>query len=1587
MVARLDYIFFLYGFSFLLLATIVWRLADRQEERLPWRWLVLFGFLHGVNEWLDMLALGLGDSTEFRWVRLAFMAASFLPLVEFGRKGLQEQGSGVPGRFVYGLLLIFLCLGGLWGMNGLNTMSRYVLCLPGGLLAGGVIIREARKSTSNRRWFLGLTGIAFLLYGPAAGLIVPKAPFFPASVLNHDSFSFYAGTPIQIVQALCAAVAALGIWLCWHQYTLSEEPVGAGVGRYRSWSLPALVALILTGGAWLADWVGELEYQKRADKLLFHAEAVSYAVGGEQARFSSLDKGDNAYSQVLSGQMRAYARAIDCRSIRSVTRQGDQILMGPESLNESDPMASLPGAAYERPPEWLKSVFDSRSLKIVGPYKNGDRSYVSGFAPVFDPRKKQVTMVVGVDMDGEAWQTAIALRRLTAIAFVLSIVTIFLTGVMFSRWRRILDPVRGRRLRHAETFFTALIGFALSLVAAYLMQEKESRSHQEAFLHLTRISTAAVANEIKTLREDRLDGLSRYIDRNQNVDGGRFHALAEHFLRRGSVKAWMWVPAVNAGALSSFEKQAQAVDPGFMVWQRDALGKRIPAKGRDIYYPVFLIESSDENERLIGYDMGSDRSRSGVLERAARTGLDVAGDRPNLAPGSASQKGIFIFQPVFANQDRVHLRGFVGAELVPDVLLEQTLGQSGQDQLTNVIDLFELKLGKPPRFLGSSSPDHSRVHRASVDQGPDSDAAGFTVMTPLFSFGKAFALLAHPGPAFISTHPEADGVRAALFGFLLTAVMTTLVGFVGNRRTYLEDQVQVRTDELRRSEHKYRQIFESLEDLYFQTDEGGIIRVVSPSVGPLTGWNPEDLIGRPATDVYATSAAREEFLAAISEQGFVRDYEMLLMKKDGSSLPMSVAAHLIRDEQGRPAGLAGILRDISERKGVEQELLEVNAHLQEATLGAREMAEQAEKANTAKSAFLANMSHEIRTPMNGVIGMTGLLAGTELTQEQRKYTDIIQSSGNALLSLINDILDYSKIDSQKMELDILEFDIRVTLEDTMESLAVKAHEKGLEIVCIIEPGVPSMLIGDPGRLRQVIVNLAGNAVKFTHNGEVVLRVSVDGESEEQIALSFAISDTGIGIPRESQGILFSPFTQVDGSTTRNYGGTGLGLAISKKLVEIMGGHISIESEEGRGSTFRFTADFGKVSPDKASAEIIPADLKGVRVLAVDDNSTNRLFLCMLLSSWGCTCDEAADGQVALVKLREASSRGAPFRVALLDKYMAGMDGVALASNIKADKSVDQTVLIMLTSLGQRGEAAQLEQIGFAGYLTKPVRQNQLYECMSLALGRPKSGEAAGPERLITRHTIAESRKARLRILLVEDNEVNQTVALMMLKKLGYGADVAPNGSEALKAIEKSSYDVVLMDCQMPEMDGYEATRRIRKLKSPTSGVPIVAMTANAMKGDREKCLEAGMNDYIGKPVKQDALLEAINRWGAKGTFSQGEGLSEKKGQDRTGNGANGDGTDSAAPGGGEGNHTPSSILKADPRELLTFLDALAPHILAHKPKKCADVIKTLNGRQWPDGLSTDAVRLVSLINKYEFEEASMLAGKIRERITIMEERA
>ena len=574
-----------------------------------------------------------------------------------------------------------------------------------------------------------------------------------------------------------------------------------------------------------------------------------------------------------------------------------------------------------------------------------------------------------------------------------------------------------------------------------------------------------------------------------------------------------------------------------------------------------------------------------------------------------------------------------------------------------------------------------------------------------------------------------------------------------------------------------------------------------------------------------------------SGQTFTEEYR--IARKDGSYVYWADRGRPIYNHKGVVIKFIGACTDITERKQREEEL--------------RKAKDGAEAANHAKSQFLANMSHEIRTPMNGIIGMTSLALETELNGEQRSLLNTVKESSDTLLALINDILDFSKIEAGKLTLEPIEFDLRNSLEDALLAVALRAHQKGLELCCHLPPDLPDALVGDPGRLRQVVLNLVGNAIKFTARGEVVVDVRLKSQNAHGIVLHFTIADTGIGIPREKQRMIFEPFTQADGSTTRTYGGTGLGLAISTQLVGLMGGRIWVESEAGEGSRFQFTARFTLQENPVARPAQTQVTLKDLPTLVVDDNAVSRQILEEFLCQWEMKPVLVGDGGAALAEMERAAAAGRSYPLVLLDAMMPQVDGFSLARRIRENPHLGRAVIMMLSSADQVADSARCRELGISVYLTKPVRQSELLDAIMSALGSARlpavTPSAAEPVRKSSRP---------LRILLAEDNPVNQRLAVRIMEKWGHSVAVAGNGLKALETWEKESFDLILMDVQMPAMSGLEATAAIREREKASSRhIPIIAMTAHAMEGDREKCLAAGMDQYVSKPIDQKRLFEVV----------------------------------------------------------------------------------------------------------------------------------
>jgi PAS domain S-box-containing protein len=662
---------------------------------------------------------------------------------------------------------------------------------------------------------------------------------------------------------------------------------------------------------------------------------------------------------------------------------------------------------------------------------------------------------------------------------------------------------------------------------------------------------------------------------------------------------------------------------------------------------------------------------------------------------------------------------------------------------------------------------------------------------------------------------------------------------------------------LRNEEALYHSLVETLPLSLLRKDLRGRFTFANQRFCDTLGRPREEILGKTDYDFYPAATARKycrDDRRVIDTGELFEDVEENY-RPDGAKTYVQVLKSPVRDARGEVVGVQGMFWDVTARKEAEQRL--------------HEAMEAAEAANRAKSLFLASMSHEIRTPMNAVIGMTELVLETPIAPEARACLETVRKSADHLLTVINDILDFSKIEAGKLDIDQKEFRLRDTVGDAVSTLALRAHQQGLELACRIPSGVPEGLIGDPGRLRQVLVNLVGNAIKFTERGEVVVRVAVAEQTEESVLLHFEVTDTGIGIPAEKLKTIFAPFTQVDGSLTRRRGGTGLGLAISRRLVEMMGGSVGVDSEPDKGSRFHFTIRCGTaVTAVTPAAE--PARVRGLPVLVVDDNATNRFILEEMLTGWRMRPSTVDSGQAALKALRGAVAVGEPFPLVLLDAHMPGMDGFTVAELIQQDPQLDGTRVVMLTSGSQPGTTARRRALGLAACLPKPVKQAELWKAIVAALSEPTEVSAtSATQRDVAEVSATSAARRCYRILVAEDNPINQNLAVRLLEKQGHRVVLAANGKEAIAALERQPFDLVLMDLQMPELDGLEATALIRdrekRLRNQPGGcprVPIIAMTAYAMKGDRERCLEAGMDGYVSKPVRARELFEAIDSIGA-----------------------------------------------------------------------------------------------------------------------------
>jgi PAS domain S-box-containing protein len=1031
------------------------------------------------------------------------------------------------------------------------------------------------------------------------------------------------------------------------------------------------------------------------------------------------------------------------------------------------------------------------------------------------------------------------------------------------------ETFRARPLWALRVLPGAVLGLALtaSLALWWMLETSLQEKAEDAF--------AAHASEISRLIADRLR------DHEQVLLGGVGLFSASTAVTRDEFRRYV-------AALQLDEAHPGVLGVGFAAWVT-AAGKEThvravhqeglpdylitPTGDRSVYTPVLFLEPFNwRNQRAFGYDMYSEETRRAALDKAVAGGITTVAARVTLKQETEKdmQSGLLMYAPVYRlgmpvqtpEERRKAVMGLVYSPLRARDFVYGVLGKLQPD----VAFEFYADPNRSPESLLFSSVASEKTEM------PPGFVPAFSAERTVEAYGRTWAFSFHSLPAF-AAHLDRGKSRAALaFSLLVSLLLTAISALLVTRRNQAMALAREMTRDARESDRQFRavslaarqEVEESRETLrlildttaeaIYGIDNDGNCTFCNQACLEMLGCeSPGELLGRNMhqqchhTRNDGSAFPVEEcriFKAFRLGQGTHVDNEFL-WRKDGTPFLAEYWSFPQRKD-GRIVGAVVTFTDITDRKRAEADLVEAK--------------EAAEAANRAKSEFLANMSHEIRTPMNGVIGMMGLLMDTQLTHEQRGYAETAQASGHALMGLINDILDFSKIEAGKLALENLEFDLRAVLEDLASTLALRAHNQGLELVCAAPPGVPTRLRGDPGRLRQVLLNLTGNAIKFTQQGQVVVSVLPDNTPVPpgHVALRFSVTDTGIGIAPDKLDLLFQKFSQVDASTTRRYGGTGLGLAISRQLVELMGGTMGVESTPGQGSLFWFTVHF-PLQADPPANVTPPSALKDIRVLVVDDNAAHRDVLGTQLSAWGMKPALAADGPAALTQLSNAAREGLPFAAALVDAHMPGMDGQALGAAMLNDKALCTTRAVLMTSVGRKGPARPAEARHFAASLPKPIRLEELRLVLQEVLST-RPGAPPAPSVTPTPATPVAVFFGASRILLVEDNLTNQLVALGILKKLGLHADAVANGADALAALKTLPYDLVLMDVQMPVMDGLEAARTLRRLDSGVlnHNIPVVAMTANAMQGDREECLAAGMDGYIAKPITPRALVDALH---------------------------------------------------------------------------------------------------------------------------------
>jgi diguanylate cyclase (GGDEF)-like protein/PAS domain S-box-containing protein len=930
--SQLDFVFFIYGLTFILMG--VQGLALRRRgQLLPWGFLAAFGFIHGVNEWLDMLALSLPDTSTFKGLRLAVMAASFIVLLEFGRRGLARDGRPIMGQWLTPALLGISALGVMsHDLNGLNAACRYSLGFPGALMAGAALWQTSRLGSGEERSGIRLAAASILIYAPMTGMIVPKAVFFPANWLNHETFFQTMGFPVQLARAICAFSAMTGFWLCGQR----PEPEAARTGPSYRWSYPAVFLLVVMLGWLAANQQGKSLDAELRGQLAEQAAQISQTIDPDNvnALFTAADKGTPAFERVRA-QMIAYERLGGQKGIWSAADHGGIFRFGPESYKENTPAASPPGTLYERPPREMWKILKDKKPIAIGPYTDEYGTFISSFAPLLDPRTNEVLMVVGCDITADDWEAPIASARLLPILGTLVLLLVLLGGMSAVRWRNSLPADQRQRFRHLETIQVGVLGLALTAAVTLLILKSENRQRKQSFDWLAQSCSDAVRREILAIRVD-TEAIARFQESSEHVTRQEFRTFVAPISKNTTVQAFEWIPRVPAAEKEQFEAQARREGGGgFSIWTRNAQGQKIPASGRADYYPVCCVEPAKGNGPAIGFDLGSEPVRRAALESAARTGLITGSDPITLVQETERQQGILVFRPVFAGKaaGEGSLRGFALAAVRLQSLLASAVAPVAQGKNLVDVHLVDLMATDGPRMLAVYPMEHTEDHDEMMD-GAYLKRHQFTSVHPVFAFGRAYAIMTHPSASFYAAYPARGHVATGTACLLLTIILTVLAGFLRNRQEYLERQVRERTKELQESEENLSITLRSIGDGVIATDTEGRVTRMNPVAETLTGWTLHEVIGQPFEEVFRiintqTREPAENPVAKALSSGNVVDManDTALIARDGSERQIADSAAPIRDAEGRIVGAVLVFHDVTQEYETREALREKSEEL------------------------------------------------------------------------------------------------------------------------------------------------------------------------------------------------------------------------------------------------------------------------------------------------------------------------------------------------------------------------------------------------------------------------------------------------------------------------------------------------------------------------------------------------------------------------------------------------------------------------------------------------------------------------------------